>query len=99
MGVLDDALKAIRRERPVAAELGFELIGVVGSVARGEDGPQSDLDVAYDVIEGGEGTLFGLGRIMFDLEQAMGRKIGVIDLSQVRNPYWLDQLERDLVRA
>ena len=99
MALLDQALEAIRRERPAAAQLGFELIGVVGSVARGEERPESDVDVAYDVIEGRRASLLGLARIVLDLEAALGRAIGPIDLSQVRDRYWLEELNRDLVRA
>jgi len=94
--LLDRALAAIRAERAKARALGFELIGVVGSVARGEERADSDVDVAYDVV--GRASLLGLARVVVDLEDALQREIGVIDLSQVR-PMMRDELERDLVRA
>lgn len=94
--LLQKTLTAIRDERARALELGFELIGVVGSVARGEAGPESDVDVAYDVV--GRASLFGLARIVNTLEDALDRDVDVVDLSQVR-PFMREELERDLVRA
>ena len=99
MRLLEHALSAVRAERSRAGDLGFDLVGVVGSVARGEERPDSDVDIAYDVIEGRSATLFGLGGVAHRLSVALGREVGVIDLSQVRDPYWRDRLEHDLVRA
>ena len=97
MSLLDRALEAIRNERRSALACGVDLIGVVGSVARGEDGPESDVDVAYAVV-GVRTSLMDLGGVVMDLRDALGRDVGLIDILQTpaATRAWL---ERDLVRA
>ena len=73
-----------------------ELLGVVGSVARGEDRPDSDIDVAYDVV--GRSSLLALARASLDLEADLNRTIDLVDISRVEPDLRLD-LERDLVPA
>ena len=65
--VLEEVLAVLREEQETARRVGVELVGVVGSVARGDAGPDSDVDVVYDVI--GRPTLFDLGGIVADLEE------------------------------
>ena len=48
---------------------------VFGSVARGEDGEQSDLDIMVEVA--GELTYVDLARLEMDLEQLLGVPVGV----------------------
>ncbi|MGK6312566.1 nucleotidyltransferase family protein [Neorhizobium sp. DT-125] len=43
---------------------------VFGSVARGEDGPDSDIDILVDALPGS--TLFTLGGLQYELEQMFG---------------------------
>ena len=43
---------------------------VFGSVARGEDGPDSDIDILVDALPGS--TLFSLGGLQYELEQLFG---------------------------
>src|SRR5581483_2675187 len=46
---LADALETLRANRTALEELGVVHAGVFGSVARGEAGPKSDVDVLVDV--------------------------------------------------
>jgi uncharacterized protein len=94
--LLERALDAIRARQAAARAEGVELIGVVGSVARGDDGPQSDVDVAYAVV--GRASLFGLGAILMDLQDDLQRQVDMVDLAQVK-PRLRTLMERDLVRA
>ena len=96
MSLLDRALETIRRERDDARARGVELIGVVGSVARGQDQPDSDIDVAYDIV--GPASLMAVGGVLMNLKDALGREIGMVDISQVPAAM-RERLERDLVRA
>ena len=96
MSLLDEALEAIRRERPKARERGVELIGVVGSVARGENGPESDVDVAYDIV--GRASLLDVARAMNALQDLLSRRVDMVDIS-VAKPRLKVAFERDLVRA
>ena len=94
--LLDRALAAIRARRPAARAQGVDLVGVIGSVARGEAGPASDVDVAYAVV--GRASLFEIGAILMDLQDDLGRRIDMVDLAQVK-PRLRAAMERDLVRA
>lgn len=95
-GMLDQALATIRARRAEALARGVELVGVVGSVARGEDGPESDVDIAYAII--GRPSLFDLGGILMDIQDDLHRRVDLVDLAQVK-PRLRAHMERDLVRA
>ncbi|NJC57074.1 nucleotidyltransferase domain-containing protein [Brevibacterium marinum] len=58
------------------AELGGRDISVFGSVARGEDGPDSDVDLLVDLDE--SVGLFRLLEMRAVAEQILGRKVDVI---------------------
>lgn len=45
---LEEALETLRAARPLLDRYGVERIGVFGSVARGEAGPDSDVDVLVE---------------------------------------------------
>lgn len=50
---------------------------VFGSVARGEDGPDSDIDILVDALPGT--TLFDLGGLQYELEKMFeGIKVDVV---------------------
>ncbi|MDS7597737.1 nucleotidyltransferase family protein [Agrobacterium tumefaciens] len=49
---------------------------VFGSVARGEDGPDSDLDILVDALPGT--TLFDLGGLLEELKAVLGVKVDVV---------------------
>lgn len=49
---------------------------VFGSVARGEDGPDSDLDILVDALPGM--TLFDLGGLQFEMEQLLACEIDIV---------------------
>lgn len=55
---------------------------VFGSVARGEDGPKSDVDLLIDLAPGT--GLVGLGVIEEELEAVLGRKIDLVPASSLR---------------
>ena len=94
--LLAQALVAIRAHRVEARDRGVELLGVVGSVARGECGPDSDVDVAYAIV--GEPSLFDLGGILMDIQDDIQRRVDLVDLARVK-PRFRAEMERDLVRA
>jgi predicted nucleotidyltransferase len=94
--LLDEALEAIRSERDAARALGVELVGVVGSVARGEARSDSDVDVVYDVV--GRPTLLDLGAIVVVLEDRLGRSVDLIGRRAMKPDRWA-YMGRDLVLA
>ena len=94
--LLEQALKVIREHREEARAKGLDLIGVIGSVARGDSRPDSDVDVVYSVV--GPASLFDLGGLQMDLQDELQRPVDMVDLDQIR-PRVRAIMERDLVLA
>jgi predicted nucleotidyltransferase/DNA-binding XRE family transcriptional regulator len=78
----------------VAAKHGVSDVRVFGSVARGEDGPDSDLDLLVHLPEGA--GLFALGRFRQDLEQLLHVEVDVVPEDGVK-PRLRAGIEQDLV--
>ncbi|CDZ57644.1 nucleotidyltransferase family protein [Neorhizobium galegae] len=56
---------------------------VFGSVARGEDGPDSDIDILVDALPGT--TLFDLGGLQDTLETLLQVKVDLVTSGGIRN--------------
>lgn len=60
----------------IARKHGARSVRVFGSVARGEDDTQSDVDFLVELTPGR--SLFDLGGIQFELETLLGRNVDVV---------------------
>jgi uncharacterized protein len=60
----------------IASHHGAGNLSVFGSAARGDDTPESDIDLLVDVT--GETTPWFPGSMVADLEQLLGRRVQVI---------------------
>ena len=70
-------LQEKRREiLSIAARHGARNVRVFGSVARGEAGPESDLDILVDLEPGR--SLLDHAALLLDLEAALGCKVDVL---------------------
>lgn len=78
---LNDRREEILR---IAAEHGARDVRVFGSAARGEWGPESDLDLLVELEPGR--TLLDLAALRADLEAALGRPVDVVTEQGL---YWL----------
>lgn len=67
---------------------------VFGSVARGTDGPESDVDILVDVPAGI--GLFALGSLEHELSQILGARVDLAIANELR-PRVLAEAERDAV--
>lgn len=75
---LEDVRSRLLAHRRELKRLGAERLSLFGSVARGEAGPESDVDIVVD-SEGGEALgLFRLARLTDELERILGRPVDVI---------------------
>ncbi|MBC7669400.1 nucleotidyltransferase family protein [Caulobacter sp. DWR2-3-1b2] len=74
---LEDALARLRAAKPLLDRYGVQRVGVFGSTARGEAGPDSDVDV---LVEYGPATLpgFGFFRLERDLAALFGRPVDLV---------------------
>ncbi|HLK79864.1 MAG TPA: nucleotidyltransferase family protein [Streptosporangiaceae bacterium] len=90
--------RQVRRKRRdlVAAAAAHDVtnLRVFGSVARGEDRPDSDVDLLVDLPP--HMGLLGLGRVQADLEAILGAKVDLVPASNLK-PAVRARAERDLV--
>jgi hypothetical protein len=88
----------VRRHRKdlvaTAAAHGVSNLRVFGSVARGEDHPDSDLDLLADFPPGL--SLFGLGRLEADLEGILGIRVDLVPAADLK-PDVRERVESDLI--
>lgn len=82
----------LRLRRDLTA-LGASNIRVFGSVARGDDGPDSDVDVLVDVDE--SVGLFALGRMRSAAERVLGAPVDIVPADSLKP----DVRERVLAEA
>jgi predicted nucleotidyltransferase len=76
MGI-EELLKERREEiLRIAAKHGARNLRIFGSVARGEAGPDSDVDFLVDLEPGR--TLFDLGALLMELRDFLGLKVDVV---------------------
>ncbi len=95
--LLDTVLETIRARRDdIEARYGIRLLGVVGSVARGEERPDSDVDILADIT--GRPTLFTLVDAQSALEEKIGRSIDLV-LRQELRPAALAYMSESFVEA
>ncbi len=76
----------------IVTKYGGSNIRIFGSIARGEDKPDSDLDILIDIEDGR--SLFDIIAIQQDLEDILGRKVDVVTdggLSPYLKEYILDE--------
>ena len=68
----------------IAAKHGVSRIRVFGSAARGESGPESDVDFLIEV--GGPTTPWFPGGLVAELEEVLGRRVDVVEPDALREP-------------
>lgn len=73
---------------------GVTNLRVFGSVAHGEDRPDSDVDLLADLPAGM--SLFALGRVQADLETILGAQVDLVPAQDLK-PGVLPRAERELV--
>lgn len=82
---LRDRLAELRDPiRRAAQQRGARDVRVFGSVARGEERPDSDVDLLV-TLEPGR-TLLDLARLELDLEALLGRAVDVVTVEGLREP-------------
>jgi len=75
----------------IAAKHGAHNVRIFGSAARGDAGPDSDIDFLVEMEPGR--SLFDLGDLMSDLRDLLGRNVDIVIESSI---YWL--LRRRILR-
>ena len=60
----------------IAARYGARNVRIFGSMARGDAGPDSDLDILVDMEPGR--SMFDLGGLLYDLQAFLGVEVDVV---------------------
>ena len=75
-------------------EMGIERLGLFGSFARGDAGPESDIDI---IISLAKPDLLLYSRIARQLETVFGRKIDLISSKSILPETFRTQLEKEVI--
>jgi predicted nucleotidyltransferase len=92
---IDALLKARDEISVIAQRHGASNVRVFGSVARGEAGPGSDVDILVDLELGR--SLFDHAQLQIDLEALLGRKVDVVTERGLR-PHIRERILQEAVR-
>ena len=88
-----EILSLLRRYKPMAQKkYGLTRIGIFGSVARGEQTANSDVDVCY---EGQAPSLLTLDKIQTELEQLLDCKVDLVRVRHNMNSLLRQRILRD----
>jgi uncharacterized protein len=63
-------------------QLGARDVKVFGSVARGDDGPESDIDLLVDIAP--DIGLFALGRMRSEAERILGSRVDIVPANSLK---------------
>lgn len=92
-----DIIEILRNyKNEVASQYNILTIGVFGSVARGESGDESDVDI---VIRISEPDLFMLAGIKEDLEKRLNKSIDIVTYTDSMNPFLKNRIDQEAVYA
>jgi hypothetical protein len=94
--VRDSVLEILEINRDDLRSYGVQSISVFGSVARGDAGPESDVDLLVDVDD--DVSLFGLSRLKFHLEDLLGMRVDLVTPDALR-PSMRDAILAEAIRA
>ena len=93
MKTTSDVLDILRDFKPTAErDYGFTKLGVFGSVARGEQTENSDLDICY---EGKVPSLLTLDLIQTELERRLGCHVDLVRIRKGMNSMLQQRIQRE----
>ena len=93
-----EVLRTLRSNRSALQLVGVRHVSLFGSVARGEEGPESDVDLLIETDPDVVDNLFALSRVHRMLQNLVPRPIDVARRGQIR-PDIFEAIERDNIRA
>ena len=84
--LLNQSLLALRRHEGWLRAIGVIHAAVFGSVARGDDGPSSDVDIVVELDAGAPVGTPEMLRIETELARELGRSVDVVSRGGLRSP-------------
>jgi len=95
----DEILKTLRAHRDELRErFGVKSLAVFGSVARGEAGPESDVDIVVEFDPQAHVGLFKMVELKEFLERLLGCPVDVVTLDGLR-PWMRNRVRREAVHV
>jgi predicted nucleotidyltransferase len=95
---LDQALRRLRASRAELERAGVRHVAIFGSFARGDDRPDSDIDVLVSLDPDAKIGLFGYGRVADAFDRILGRPVDLADDGSLKRTFQ-SEIERDAVYA
>jgi len=96
--ILDHVVGVLRAQRAALVRMGVLHAAVFGSVARGDNREDSDVDVMVEVDPAKVATIFDIGEIHQSLEEWLGRAVDVARRDRLR-PNVAAEAEQEAVHA
>jgi predicted nucleotidyltransferase len=93
-----DVLRTLRSNRAALEQIGVRHVSLFGSVARGEEGPDSDVDLLIETDPDVVDNLFALSCVHRTLQDLVPREIDVALLENIQ-PDVFEAFQRDNIRA
>jgi uncharacterized protein len=84
----DRIVAQLREAAPRLRALGVDRLWLFGSIARGEAGPESDIDALISVPPAQKFSLFDLAEVRVDLCEVLGREVDVVIREDARPQLW-----------
>jgi predicted nucleotidyltransferase len=94
----DEVIASLRAHAADLRAAGIRHLSLFGSVARGEAGPESDIDLAVELDADAHITLIGLAGLEFRLGELLGRKVDLLP-EPIQKPRLRTNVERDRRRV
>lgn len=97
--IKEDVLEKLSQHLPeLGIRFSVETIGVFGSVSRGEDTAESDIDIFYAFREGSGAGMFTCMELVSYLEDLFGRRVDLVSLNGMK-PYFRVLIEPEMIPA
>lgn len=88
-------LDLLRKNKDVYEEkYGVTRIGIFGSIARGEQTENSDIDICIEAPPMG---LFAFSGLYLTLEELLGVPVDIVRMHKNMNPQFKSQIEKDII--
>lgn len=96
MTMLERATQALQVVSPKLLKLGIDKAGIFGSVVRGEDGPDSDIDILLELQPDHHLTLLSMVELEEDLSSKLDKKVDLVVGSSMK-PLIKERAYREVV--
>jgi predicted nucleotidyltransferase len=90
----DEVIASLQAHAAELRAAGVRHLALFGSVARGEAGPQSDIDLVVELDHEAHITLIGLGGLELRLGELLGRKVDLLP-EPIQKPRLRTNVDRD----